>query len=241
MRKKIWILLTACTLIIIIIVSPFIWNLANSKGIINRNFDNQNEEQALITAENTKYSSIASLERFNIRSGKPETYIPKYTEPAWANFIDSKILDYYQAKYKYLQRQMFPPKIEFSYTANVTYLSQMRIYNSPGGNMTYQNEIFPWHNNTVVFYDIDNSALLTSADFMVYFAHVFYKNQSGYHQLQPDFDLYFSNCYLVEMELIYSEYYGPLHSFMSTVRQTVVLDQNFVPIWIGIVAYHGIS
>ena len=66
MRKKIWILLTACTLIIIIIASPFIWNLANSKegiinrnfddqneeGIINRNFDNQNEEQALITAEN---------------------------------------------------------------------------------------------------------------------------------------------------------------------------------------------
>jgi hypothetical protein len=100
--------------------------------------------------------------------------------------------------------------------------------------MTYQNEIVPWHNNTIVFYSLDNPERLTTADLMVYYAHVFYRNQSEYHQLQPEFDLYFSDCYLVEMELVYEENYNPLAGFFVIVHQIVVLDQNLVPVWIGI-------
>jgi hypothetical protein len=107
--------------------------------------------------------------------------------------------------------------------------------------MSNQNPTIPWHNNTVVFYDLDTSVSLVMADFLSEYAHAFYKTQSGYQPLQPAFDLNFSDCYFIEMTFQYSEYYAPVAAFLSDVYQIVILDQSLVPVWIGIGASKAVS
>jgi len=68
--------------------------------------------------------------------------------------------------------------------------------------------------------------------------HVFYRNQSEYQVLQPEFDLNFSNCYLVEMKLEYTEYHigfsGTAVPNVTEIHQVVVFNQNLEPVLIGI-------
>ncbi|MDR2700598.1 MAG: hypothetical protein LBC12_07375 [Nitrososphaerota archaeon] len=248
-NKKMVILLTVCVTVIVTIslfatVSLFIRNVStlsvNESIISVKSLGTSNEERVLIAAVYIDYTAIAALERFYSQSD-PAAYIHSGTYAyTWANFIDSEVIDYYQNRHDYQQKQKESKNVTFTYDANVTHLEQLHVFNSPGGNMTYQNEVIPWHNNTVVFYDIDTT-FLTTADFMTHYAHAFYRNQSEYHQLQPEFDLNFSNCYLVEMELKYGEYYAPLASFFVNIHQIVVFDQNLVPVWVGIRSTQGIS
>jgi hypothetical protein len=210
---------------------------------VTRNFGTPEEERALTATESVNYAAIMQKERFN-GSSDPGTY-NGYT---YANFIDTEVIKYYQARYDSQQKQTSPKGVTLNYMANVTKLARVRVFNSPGGiMMNYQNEPIPWHNNTVVFYDIGNSALLATANFMVDsssynpYNRVFYKNQSEYQVLQPEFDLTFSDCYFIEMKFQYSEYHAPLAAFGSDVYQIVILDRNLDPLLIGIYTGHIIS
>ena len=95
----------------------------------------------------------------------------------------------------------------------------------------FQWENITWNIAVIAFSDSDDYAPLTTVR---PFEYMFYRNQSKYYALSSTFDLSFSNCYLVEMELAYGENYSPLAGFSVHVRQIVVLDQNLVPVWIGI-------
>lgn len=52
--------------------------------------------------------------------------------------------------------------------------------------------------------------------------------------LERKFDITFNNVYLVEMNLIYNEIYGPLAAFFVDTQQIGVLDQNFELLWVSI-------
>ncbi|MCL1977096.1 MAG: hypothetical protein FWG55_03170 [Candidatus Bathyarchaeota archaeon] len=215
---------------------------------VTRNFATVDEERALTAAETVDYAAILTFKRFEGPSDS-EAYIHhgsslSYT---WANFIDSEVLDYYQNRFDYQQKQIIRPRgVTFTYNANVTYFEQLHIFNTtrPEQGTVFindgitQKETITWNSRAIIFYGPDESIPLTT----VYpFEYMLCRNQSGYYALPSKFDLTFSNCYFIEMNLQYSEVYAPLAAFWSDVHQIVVLDQNLVPIWLGITVGQAIS
>ena len=232
---------------VVIVASIFLITIYISDSLhqrtlyVNRAVKGPSEEQALMAAETIDYAAITSLERFYGTSEanayrRSGTYI--YT---WANFIDSEVIDYYQNRYDYQQKQKDPKGITFTYNANVTYLEQLRIFNitQPEQNTYYglpETIDYPrtitWNNITTVFYGSDETIPLKTTGRMS--ENTFYKNQTTFCEMPPEFDLTFNNCYLVEMDLTYEEYYAPIAAFFVNTQQIVVLDQNFEPLWLSI-------
>jgi hypothetical protein len=188
-------------------------------GVILRNFDTPEEEHALTVAETWDYSKIIIPKKYSALDCD-------------GDFINSETISYYQNRYEQQQRKIILPKnVALTYTANVTYLTQLRVFNSPGGNMTYKDQIIPWYNITVVFCTPDNSINLATIGFLSAQGQIVYEKQSEYHVLEPEFDLNFSNCYMIELELVYTEArILTAVAEITEVRQIVVLDQNLVPI-----------
>jgi hypothetical protein len=229
-RRETLFILAVC-LATIVVAFFFIWNLSGPQiplkyeREIVRNFGNQEEERALIVAESISYSAIVSSERFS-GSSDPEAYLHPgtYLTYTYANFIDSGVINYYEARYNSLHGRGDPKQIELTYEANATKRSELRIFNSPAP------EGVTWHNTTIVISAPDGAFTLRSSGQMKFF----YKNQSSYQMIEWGYDFNFSDCYLVEMKLVYSETYAPLAAFWSDVYQIVVLDKNFVPVLLGV-------
>jgi hypothetical protein len=189
---------------------------------IARNFSTQEEERATITAESLNYSAIVNSTRFR-GSSDPEAYLHTgtYLEYTSANFIDSEAVSYYETRYNSLQGKEYPKQIELNYMTNATRQSKFRIYNSPApANVS-------WHNNTVVLLASDGSVKREGS------LELFFKNQSNYQKFEWDYDFSFSNCYVVEMKLQYSEVYASLAAYFLEVNQIVILDQNFDLLLLG--------
>jgi hypothetical protein len=250
MRKRVFALVAVC-IIAVFAVSIFVWSsLIFGKGdnynelSVVRNFNTPEEERALTVAESIDYAAITKDERFDPFGSEDYKQRKTHLSYVFANFIDTEVIKYYKERYYYQAKQASPKGVTMDYAASAAKLTHVRVYNSPGGTRDQTvsrasdfSEVtltIPWENITIVFYDTDNSALLTTANIMTSDAHVIYKNQSEYQVLQPEFDLTFSNCYVVEMKLQYSEYYGPLAAFWSNPYQIIILDQNLSPIFIGI-------
>ena len=238
MRKKTLLLLLALFVAVLAISSLFTWTQLNPPNSyqknISRNVDNQEEENVLTTAESLNYTKITSFERF-YGSSDTEAYLNPgtYQASTYANFIDSETTDYYETRYNDLEGKegsKYPKGIELTYEANVTKYPQFRIFNSPAP------EGVAWHNTTVVF-SADGSVLRKDVAAMQFF----YMNQSSYQLVEWEYDFNFSNCYVVEMKLNYSEYYGSVSSFYSDVYQIVVFDEDSVPVLVGIHLFHAVS
>jgi hypothetical protein len=192
---------------------------------IDRNFSSQQEGKALAAAEFLNYSAIVNSERFD-GSSDPDAYLHpgNYLQYTYANFIDSEVINYYETRYNDLQGKGHPKQIELRYEANATKQSKFRIYNSPAP------ENVTWHNTTIVLSYSDGSVKLTSSGDMKFF----FRNQSSYQTVQWEYDFNFSDCYVVEMKLLYSEVYAPLAGYWSDVYQIVVLDKDFESILVGL-------
>ncbi len=213
----------------IIVTAILIWDntqipLKYQKNI-SRNIDNQEEQTALSTTESINYSTILLKERF-IGSSDPEDYLHPgaYLTYTQANFIDSEAIDYYETRYHNMQGKGDPRQIDLTYEANVTKRSEFRIFNSPAP------EGVSWHNTTIVISAPDGSLIRKEPAHMQFF----YRNQTGYQMTEWDYDFNFSDCYIIDMKLSYSETYAPVAAFFVDIEQIVVLDQDFKPVLIGV-------
>ncbi len=239
MQRKTLVILAAC-LVAVAATSILSWNMLQPQNPpkyeknIARDFDSHEEEEALAAAESCNYSDISSLERFD-NSKDPEGYLhpDTYISYTYANFVDSEVINYYQARYNNQQGKegpRYPKAIEFTYEANVTMFPEFRIYNSPAP------EGATWHNITIVKSTPNGSVQFSSGNMQF-----FYRNQSGYQMTQWEYDFNFTDCYVIEMKLLYSEYYAPLAAFWSDVYQIVVLDQNRVPLLFGVESANAVA
>jgi hypothetical protein len=96
---------------------------------------------------------------------------------------------------------------------------------------TYQDTIITNNKITIAFYGSDktNPLKTTYWDWSHY-----YRDQNVFQKMPPEFKLTLNNCYLIEMNLTYDEYYDPLAAFFVNTQQIVILDQNFKPILISL-------
>lgn len=219
-------LLTIALCVVIVVGALFTWHFLGPQNMkytknIDRSFVSLKEETALTTAESIDYSKIIFLSRFQ-DSASPDTY----KDYVYANFIDSGVLDYYNKRYAAQEEQISsesPKGVTFTYQANATQCSQFQIYNNPAP------EGVTWHNITIVKCTPNSSTTYNSGNMQF-----FYKNQSTYQSTQWNYNFNFNECYVIEMKLHYSEYYGPLAAFASEVYQIVVLDQYLTPVLVGV-------
>jgi hypothetical protein len=231
--------IVASVLLITVMLDP----LHQYTPYVNRAVNGPSEEQALLMAESIDYTTIISLERFH-GSSEVDAYIHHGTSLSytWANFIDSEVIDYYQNRYNYQQKQIRPRSVSFTYNANVTYLEQLHIFNitqpvqytdhgHPGDPDYPRKGVIAWYNITKTFYGSDKTTPLKTTDV---WWNTFYKNQTTFYKMPPEFNLTFNNCYLVEMNFAYDETYSRLAAFSVNIHQIVILDQNFEPLWLSI-------
>ena len=158
MRRWVVILFVVC-LVAVFSVSVLVWKLSNdifAHLSVVRDFGNLDEERVLTAAESVDYMAITNSERFKQMGSEnymsPETYL-SYT---YANFVDKEVLDYYQTRYDYQQRQTSPKGVTLDYVANVTSLANARIFTETRKNV----HNFPY--DVIVFYDVDNSIPLAT-------------------------------------------------------------------------------
>jgi hypothetical protein len=234
-------LIIAAGLIIVVAASLLTWHSLFSqqdtpkyKTLIDRSFGTSQEENALKAAEAVNYSNITATERFQ-GSGNPEDYRNPgaYLDYTYANFIDKEVINYYQTRYDDQQGQVgskYPLGITFTYQANATAYSDFQIYNTPAP------ENVTWHNITIVKCTPDGYDKYDSGNMYFYC-----RNQSSYQMTQWNYSFNFTDCYVVELKLHYSEYYAPLAAFFSDVYQIVVLDQNLTPVMVGVESQKVIS
>ena len=213
MCKKRLLILGVC-MAAIVVTSLFLWDWLSPQipwkfeKSISRNFDNQEEERALAAVESINYSAIVSLERFD-GSSDPEAYLHPgtYLSYTWANFIDSEVIGYYETRYDNMQGKIFPKQIELTYQANVQNRSEFRIFNSPPP------EGAKWY-NTTVFMSASNGSFIIKDPVHIQF---YFRNESSYQMIERGYDFNFTDCYVVEMKLTYSEIYAPVAAFHSEV------------------------
>jgi hypothetical protein len=203
------------------------------KSIV-RNTDNAEEETALLAAENANYTDIFKVERFRGLGGFSNP--SDYSQYTWANFIDAEVIKYYDNRFESLEGK--PEDIEFSYEANVYAWNQIHIVNGspPENGSRYDDSItVSSPNGTILFKNAD----FTGPNWGMVF---FYGNSSGYREIQAGtIDLEFSNCYVMEMKLKYSEVYGPLAAFISNVYEIIIVDKNFTPLLLCVQSKYAIS
>jgi hypothetical protein len=152
--------------------------------------------------------------------GNPYDYnSSEYPEYTYANFIDAEVIKYYDARFENLKGK--PMDMGFNYNADVFFWDRIHVVYVPASEneSMYAAKIqFLSSNGTIlnVYGGFDRCA---------------YGNNSGIQEIQASaIDFEFSSCYVVEMELTYSETYAPVAAFFSHVRQTVVVDENFKPL-----------
>ena len=219
MRKKILIGL-ALLVVILTFSAPILLDLTPNKyeKSIIKNTQGADEERALSAAENANYTDIFQIERFD-GSTDPNDYLHPgtYLMYTFAHVIDTEVLGYYDARFEGLKGK--PEDMEFSYEANVHAYEQMQIVYEPSNSIK---ALSP--NGTTLF----RNAEFTGPSRGMRFALA---GDSGYTEIQPEeLGLNFSNCFLVEMKLAYSETYAPTAAFFSDVYQIVIVDKRFSPV-----------
>jgi hypothetical protein len=204
---------------------------------IARNSATADEEAALAAAEHANYTDIFQTVRFD-GSSDPDAYLKpgKYFEYTYANFVDSEVLAYYDTRYESIKGKL--EAMRLTYEANIHTWSQIRFVNGP----TPENQ--SWRNDSIIISSPNGTIFFRNADYTgpswgMEFA---YRNGTSYQMLQAgSIDLEFSDCYVVEMKLAYSETYAPLAAFYSEVYQIVLLDKNLVPMLLCVQSENMVS
>jgi len=214
-------LLIALAIIVSISISYFLlspFSAGKYEKAILRNTSNVEEANALTIAENSNYSDIFNLQRFTAWDHN-ETWA--YT---WANFIDTKVIEYYDDRFENLKGKA--GGIKFHYQANVSTWDQIHVLYvpAPKGANIYDDAIQVLSPNGSVLFE---NARYTGPRWGMLFA---YRNDSEYQEIvAEEIDFSLSKSYVIEMTLTYNEIWGPLAAFYVKVYHIVIVDQNFVP------------
>jgi hypothetical protein len=184
---------------------------------ISRNFENSEQETALLTAETADYSEIFNITRF-----------PEYGDNSVyraPNFIDEKVVEYYDKQFGSNERAIGNT---FNYTANVYTSDKIQTF--------FENKT-----NKIGVVHISNSNGSILSTYSVYGLYA-YNNGTGIERIKGSLiDFEFVNCYLVSLNLEYSETYGNISAFISLSRQTIIMDSRYNILFIGFFNSLGVA
>jgi hypothetical protein len=154
--------------------------------------------------------ALAAAENFNVTEAFNQAPFEGGYTP---NFIDSKVINYYNNSYECAKEIT-----HFFYDANVyTWNQTHAIYDKTGSSINVSSP-----NGSILF--------PSQGGWGVQIRYA-YLNNSRYQEINADeIDFNFSNSYVVEMTLGYSQFPGPTAGYMVDVYQIVVVNEDFKPI-----------
>lgn len=195
---------------------------------IERNIDGDEEKQVLESVENFSYGEVFDMERFANGGGE-----------AWANFIDSDVINHYNTEYERLRDQKARHNIHLMYKAKVykiddlniiyTYTPETVLREYPNGDVevTGDEYVLELYNNSEILVTIDE-------DFFPDIIAVFAGTNHSYYDQESIFQINFSNVYLVHQYLHYSDAWGPLAGYGVRIHQIVIMDEKCQPLFVFI-------
>ncbi len=69
-----------------------------------------------------------------------------------------------------------------------------------------------------------------------------YNSNAGIHEINETIiNFRFNNCFVINMELGYSEAYGIQSAYFFHIYQTIIMDKNFNPLFITWIKGEGVS
>ena len=226
MKRKIGLLIIS-VLVVSIVVSylaltrfaPSLFTHGEYKRAITRDFDNVEEENALIIAENINYPDIFHLTRLRETTGP-------YKE-TWANCIDTQVIEYYDDRLENLKGVR--GKIEFEYEANVSTWKLIRLVSSQSHMRVQSSDGIVLHETIQYPY----------SGWDMKFAH---RNDSRYFAISAkEINVTLSMGYIVQMTMRYYEWWSSLAAFLVDNYQLIVMDQDFTPLLVCLQSVQGIS
>jgi hypothetical protein len=211
------------------------------KSII-RDTDTAEEENVLLAAENVNYTDIFQTDWFVTGVSGFTFNLSDYSTPTpMANFIDAKVIKYYDGRYESLKGKIM--ETAFNYNANVSEWDQIHaVYVPPTENENiYTAKVQILSSNGTILNEygaLDRYAWVGSMGLK----DTAFGDQMGIPEYQTSaIDFEFSNCYIVEMKLGYTEVYGNLGGFWYYVYQTVIIDENYKPLFIRVQTQEVVS
>jgi hypothetical protein len=186
--------------------------ISGGEETIIRNANTEEEKRALATAEN-----LNATEAFNIAPFTWNGY-------PYANFIDLEVINYYNNSHQNAKETTL-----FSYSANVyTWNQTHAVYHKTSSSISVSSP-----NGTIL--------LPTQGGWGTQIRYV-YLNSSRYQEINAnEINFNFSYCYIVEMNLGYSQFLGPTTGFSSSVHQIVIVNEDFKPVLLCTQSQQSIS
>jgi hypothetical protein len=208
---------------------------------IVRSTDTLEEENALTIEENANYTEIFNVNGFYFN-------LSDYSAPdPAANFIDSAVISYYDNRYESLKGKII--ESGFNYNANVSEWDKVHVvYVPPPENESiYAAKVRVLSSNGTILNEYSASSryawvgwnYVTSSMGWIDTVNPPLTEFPEYQASAIDFE--FSNCYLVDMTLGYTEVHGNLSGFWYTINQTVIMDASFKPLFICVQAQICVS
>jgi hypothetical protein len=183
------------------------------------------EENALQAAEHINFTRI-----FNIPRGIPAN-LNDYGNQYVAEYIDADVVNYYEGKFEYMKET--PYGVYLNYTSNVSVWDGVQVVYVP-----------PPENESI----ISAMVLIRSSNDTVLNeirggnGRYAYESDSGVQEIQETtIDFSFLNCFVVEMELGYGEIHGVLGAYGFNIYQTVIMDENFNPLFIRLSSNEAVA
>ncbi len=145
-------------------------------------------------------------------------------ESGVAPFIDADFVKYFDSRFESQKEKMW--SMYLNYSADVYLWEGVRVtYSSPPV-------------DRVRFLDLNGTILIEHS----YFARYANDSNGEIHEIQAsEIDLALHNCYVVNMRFVYGESFAPDGGYMSSVYQTVVLDENLKPILVCLETSYAVA
>jgi hypothetical protein len=213
------------------------------KSIV-RNTDTAEEENALTAAENVNYTDIFQTDWFYTGMSGFHFNLTDYsTGTPSATFIDAVVLKYYESRYESLKGKTM--EMGFNYNANVSAWDRIRaVYVPPPENESiYAAKVRILSSNGTILNEFSESSGGNRYAWVgwnyaigsVGWIDTVNPPVSGIPEYQVSaIDFEFTNCYMVEMRLGYTEVHGNLAGFWYNIYQTVIMDESFKPLFIRV-------
>jgi hypothetical protein len=222
MKIKVWIknhkiLFAIIVFLIIFIIFRYFIMYGHYDLKIYREANSDDCRKALEIAENYNYSTELNIDPF---------------DGNWANFIDKDILNHYKKEFEDLKDSWARHNVELTYIAEVLNLTDLELnYNSFSGTNGYNLRIYSNREKIETIKGEGRPQVITLIN----------KDNETSYDANKDFNITFQNVYLVDLELIYSDYYDMFAGYFLEINQLIIVDMDFRPVFIFIDSEKGES
>ncbi|MGA1820103.1 MAG: hypothetical protein ACMUHU_03740 [Thermoplasmatota archaeon] len=177
------------------------WDFGHYSVDVERYFDTEDEMRAIEVAENLNYTDYTSLQRW---------------EDSWANYIDSEVIDHYNASYHQDMENEREADVTFRYYAWAEFYPEMDLHLT-GVSSTLSvrlNGEDPFHVNdsSEIYYDLSYDEIFLGHTENGSWSVDKYSSVGGGvpSDTEVDLDLHLNNSYFVKMYLSYDDIWGSL-------------------------------